>query len=144
MECGGHADCNDCSMTLTKRMSDRTLEFSTAVITEFRRMQPVDDAEYVLWTELLKTQKGLATNTAESAGAQSRKDFTQKFHIALKEAREALQLLRLLHRICPQRQRELATLIRQCDEITAILVASLKTAKLNQARERGLGRNQRE
>ena len=130
-------------MTPTKRMSERTLEFSAAVITEFRRMQPVDEAESVVWTELLKTQKGLATNTAESAGAQSRKDFTQKFHIALKEAREALQLLRLLHRICPQRQRELTTLTRQCDEITAILVASLKTAKRNQARER-LGRDRRD
>ena len=124
-------------------MSERTLEFSTAVITEFRRLMPADEAEHVLWTELLKTQKGLAANTAESAGAQSRKDFTQKFHIALKEAREAFQLLRLLHRICPQRQRELATLIRQCDEITAVLVASLKTAKRNQARER-LGRNGRD
>jgi hypothetical protein len=40
-----------------------------------------------------------------------------------------MQLLRLLHRICPARQPELTTLIRQCDEITAILVASLKTAK---------------
>jgi four helix bundle protein len=116
-------------MTNMKRMSDRTLEFSAAVVAEFRRVRPADDAEYVLWTELLKTQKGLAANTAESGGAQSRRDFALKFQIALKEAREAMQLLRLLHRICSARQPELTTLIRQCDEITAILVASLKTAK---------------
>jgi four helix bundle protein len=119
-------------MSHLKPMSVRTFEFSTAVITEFRRLRPADEAEHVLWTELLKTQKGLAANTAESGGAQSRRDFTQKFQIALKEAREALQLLRLIQRISPHRQRDLDSLVRQCDEIISILVASLKAAKRNQ------------
>ena len=77
-------------------MRDRTFEFGCAVIEEFRRVRPVDEAEAVLWSELLKTQKSLATNSAESDGAQSRRDFTLKFQIALKEARESFQLLRML------------------------------------------------
>jgi four helix bundle protein len=123
-------------MDTLKPMSVRTFEFSAAVITEFRRIKPADEAEQILWTELLKTQKGLAANTAESRGAQSRRDLALKFQIALKEAREALQLLRLIRRISPHRHRELDRLVDQCDQIVAILVASLKTSKRNQVVEK--------
>jgi four helix bundle protein len=112
-----------------KPMRDRTFEFGSAVIAEFRRTRPADEAEQILWSELLKTQKSLATNTAESDGAQSRKDFALKFQIGLKEARECFQLLRLLGRICPDRRMQLAALLRQCDEVIAVLVASLKTTR---------------
>jgi four helix bundle protein len=112
-----------------KPMRDRTFEFSAAVVLEYRRLKAADEAEQILWTELLKTQKALAANTAESEGAQSRRDFAHKFQIALKEARECFQLLRLLGRICPDRRQQLAALLRQCDEIIAILVASLKTTR---------------
>jgi hypothetical protein len=64
-------------------MRDRTFEFSSAVIAEFRRLKPADEAEQILWQELLKTQKAPATNTAESDGAHSRKDFALKVHIAI-------------------------------------------------------------
>ena len=116
-------------MSTLKPMRDRTFEFGSAVIAEFRRLKPADEAELILWQELLKTQKALATNTAESDGAHSRKDFALKFQIALKEGRECFQLLRLLGRICPDRRLELARLMKECDEIIAILVSSLKTAK---------------
>jgi four helix bundle protein len=121
-----------------KPMRDRTFEFSSAVIAEFRRLKPTDEAEQILWQELLKTQKALATNTAESDGAHSRKDFALKFQIALKEGRECFQLLRLLGRICPSRRLQLAALLKQCDEIIAILVSSLKTAKRNAGSSRRL------
>jgi four helix bundle protein len=119
-----------------KPMRDRTFAFSSAVIAEFRRLKPADEAEQILWQELLKTQKALATNTAESDGAHSRKDFALKFQIALKESRECFQLLRLLGRISPNRRMQLATLLKECDEIIAILVSSLKTAKRNADRGR--------
>jgi four helix bundle protein len=110
-------------------MRERTLEFGQAVILEYRRVRAADEAEQILWLELLKTQKSLATNTAESDGAQSRKDFALKFQIGLKESRECFQLLRLLSRICPERRQPLAALMKQCDEIIAILVSSLKTTR---------------
>jgi four helix bundle protein len=119
-------------MTDLKPMRDRTFEFGCAVVEEFRRQEPFDEAEGILWSELLKTQKSLAANTAESQGGQTRKDFLSKFQIALKEAREAFQLLRLLKATSPNRSRQLDMLLRQCDEIIAILVASLKTGRRNE------------
>ena len=79
--------------------------------------------------ELLKTQKARAANSAESDAAHSRKDFALKFQISLKESRECFQLLRLLRRICPDHTAQLTSLLKQCDEIIAILVSSLWTAK---------------
>ena len=118
-----------------QRMSVRTLELQRAVIDASRRMPPQDGAEHGLWDELLKTQRSLANNSAESDGTQSRIDFIQKFHICLKEGRESLQLLRALIHAVPTRALELRALEKACDEIVAILVTSLKTAKANQKAE---------
>ncbi len=89
-QCGGIRLVASTAMPHLKPMRDRTFEFSSAVIAEFRRLKPADEAEQILWQELLKTQKALATNTAESDGAHSRKDFALKFQIALKEGARVL------------------------------------------------------
>jgi four helix bundle protein len=119
-----------------KRMRDRTYELECGVIAEFRRKKPSDDAERTLWDELLSAQTSLAANSAESDGTQSRKDFIQKFQIALKEARESFQLLRLRKQSCPERSLQLSALLAQCNEVIAILVTSLKTAKRREAADR--------
>ena len=90
-----------------RRMRDRTFDLHRAIVKEFRRVHPADDAERVLWHELLRTATSIATNSAESDGAQSRREFVMKFQITLKEAREALQLLRLLRDCCANRDRQL-------------------------------------
>jgi four helix bundle protein len=116
-------------------MSIRTSELQCAVIDEFRQITPGDLAEHDLWRDLLKTVRALANNAAESGGTQSRQDFIQKFHICLKESKECLQILTALMHACPGRAIQLQKLWAACDEITAILVASLKTAKANQQRD---------
>ena len=118
-----------------KKMSERALDFGVAVVEEFRRCRPVDEAEHITWMELLKTQKSLVTNTAEADGAHSRRDFGLKFQISLKEAKEASQLLRLLVRTTPGRRRELEALLSRCNEIVAILTTSLKTVRANEKRD---------
>jgi four helix bundle protein len=115
-----------------KPMPVRTSELQCAVIDEFRRVPPVDQAEVQLWDELLKTVRSLADNAGESHGTQSRRDFIQKFHVCLKEAREGLQLFKALIHATPARAKELKRLESQCNEIVAILVSSLKTAKANE------------
>ena len=130
-------------MDQLKRMSVRTSELQCAVIDEFRRITPADIAERGLWEELLKSVRALANNSAESGGAQSRQDFIQKFHICLKESKECLQLLAALTHACPDRAIQLRKLWKASDEITAILVSSLKTAKANEEAEKRTGRRNR-
>ena len=123
-------------MSSLKRMSERTRDLQCAVIDEFRARKPADDAEAVLWHELLRAQTSLATNSAESDGAHSGPDFILKFQIALKEARESFQLLKLLKHACPDRRPRLDALLKQCDETIAILVSSLRTAKTNEEKRK--------
>jgi four helix bundle protein len=122
-------------MSNLKRMSQRTSELQCAVIDAYRHAPNSDAAEKGLWEELLKTVRGLADNSAESDGTQTRKDFIHKFHTCLKEGKEALQLLRALIHATPARSLELRRLENACDEIVAILVTSLKTAKANAEKE---------
>jgi four helix bundle protein len=119
-------------MSHQKRMSVRTSELQCAVIDEYRRATIKDDAERGLWIELLKSVRSLANNSAESGGSQSRQDFIQKFHLCLKEGREILQLLAALIHASPNQAFQLEQLARACDQIVAILVTSLKTAKANE------------
>jgi four helix bundle protein len=91
-----------------------------------RREQPT-----VRKRQLEKGGTSIGANVAESKSAQSRADFISKFEIALKEARETDYWLRVLKETEPLLADEVGVLIGECWQITAILVASVKTAKRN-------------
>jgi four helix bundle protein len=70
------------------------------------------------------------TNYEEARGAESRADFVHKVRIALKEVRETHYWLALAESagyVDPQR---VAPMLREADELAAILTASAKTARL--------------
>jgi four helix bundle protein len=117
-----------------KKMSERAFEFGCHLVDEFRRGSIVDDAERLIWRELLKAGTSVGANTSESTGAHSDSDFIAKFQIALKEGKEALFWLQLLKHARPDRGAPVDALRRECDEIVSILVASLRTAKANARR----------
>jgi four helix bundle protein len=72
-----------------------SFEFSLQIIKLYRQL--VDQKEYVLSKQLLKSGTSIGANVEESVAAQSRKDFVNKMSIAAKEARETRYWLRLLH-----------------------------------------------
>jgi four helix bundle protein len=74
-------------MTEHKRTSERAFEFDCHLIDEFRLRLVTDEAERIIWRELLKAGTSVGANTSESAGAQSPADFISKFQIALKEGK---------------------------------------------------------
>jgi four helix bundle protein len=114
-----------------KKTSERAFEFGCHLIDEFRRRQAADDAERLIWRELLKAGTSVGANTSESDGAQSSADFIAEFQISLKEGKESLFWLRLLKHTRPDRGLHVDVLQRECNEIVSILVASLRTAKAN-------------
>jgi four helix bundle protein len=111
---------------------------------DFRRKRPADDAERLIWRELLKAGTSVGANASESGGAQSDSDFIAKFQIALKEGKESRFWLRLLKHASPDRGLPVDALIRECDEIVSILVTSLRTAKANAAARRAQAKQNRE
>lgn len=67
----------------------------------------------------------------EAQGGQSRADFISKVSIARKEARETLYWLRLLTACSIVPESRLKDLIRESNELVAILTAIIKTASAN-------------
>ena len=70
-------------------------------------------------------------NISEAQFAQSQADFITKFHIALKEANETKNWLFLLNCNNAFITNEYESISNDCNEIIAILVASLNTSKNN-------------
>ena len=67
----------------------------------------------------------------EAQFAQSTADFINKMYVALKEANETQYWLNLLHDNKYINDEHYINLINQCRELTAMLVAIIKTSKSN-------------
>jgi four helix bundle protein len=79
--------------------------------------------------QLVSSATSVGANVAEARSAQSRADFINKLEIALKEARESDYWLAVLYRADSRPSEELRKWMDEIDQITAMLVASVKTAK---------------
>ena len=87
--------------------------------------------------QVLRSGTSVMANIGESQYAQSRADFISKLHISLKEANESNKWLLLLERKGCLTPREYESIRKDCDELIAMLTASIKTAKSNLEKEKG-------
>ncbi|MDH3291856.1 MAG: four helix bundle protein [Gemmatimonadota bacterium] len=107
-------------------LEDRLIDFGAAVCGALRRL-PKDLVGSHLSRQLARSATSPAANYAEARGAESRRDFVHKMQICLKELRETGVWLELLHR--RDGADGVGGLKGECDELTAIFVSSIKTAK---------------
>ena len=78
--------------------------------------------------QLIRSATAPAAIYAEARAAESRRDFVHKMQIALKELRESAVWLQYMKELAPDGSR-CQSLAQECGELTAIFVASLKTAR---------------
>ena len=104
--------------------------FAGGVVLLCRR--PDDAAAKHIARQLLRAATGGGANYEEARGAESRADFIHKVGIANKELREALYWLRLTEEAL-MADGDLAALVREADELVAILTTSINTAKAHDA-----------
>jgi four helix bundle protein len=81
--------------------------------------------------QLIRSGASIGANANEARGAESRADFIHKMGIALKEARETAYWLGFVQQAGIVSDPTLAELREECDELIAILVKSVTTAKRN-------------
>ena len=86
-----------------------------------------------LCNQLLRAGTSIGANNAEATNAISKADFKSKSYIALKEARESLYWIDLLHRNDYLNDIQYQSIYADCEELVKILVVRCK--KLDQ----GLG-----
>lgn len=87
-----------------------------------------------LCNQLLRAGTSIGANNAEACNAISKADFKSKSFIALKEARESLYWIELLHRNDYLDDKQFQSIYNDCEELVRILVARCK--KLNQYTDR--------
>lgn len=83
--------------------------------------------------QLIRSSASIGANANEARGAESRADFIHKMGIALKEARETAYWLAFVESAGIVSDSGLLSLRTECDELIAILVKSVTTAKRNAA-----------
>ncbi len=81
--------------------------------------------------QLIRCGTSPAANYAEARAAESRKDFIHKMRLCLKELRETLVWLRFLRRFEIGMADELDPAVQESNELIAIFVKSIATAKRN-------------
>lgn len=84
----------------------------------------------VLCNQLLRSGTSIGANNAEACNAISKADFKSKSFIALKEARESLYWLDLLHRNNYLTDTQYQSIYADCEELVKVLVHRLK--KINE------------
>ena len=110
-------------------LRDKSYAFAIQAV-KLSQFLVADSKEFVLSKQILRSGTSIGANIRESEFAASKKDFTHKLTIALKEANETEYWLMLLHDTNYLKTNEFNQLQSLCKELIAMLVSSIKTAKV--------------
>ena len=83
--------------------------------------------EYVISKQILRSGTSIGANLAEAECAISRKDFTSKIYIALKECSETKYWLELLFEAGYINQKSFSSIYSDCMDLFRMLSATTKT-----------------
>ncbi len=86
--------------------------------------------------QLVRCCTAPVANYAEALGAESRRDFIHKMKLGLKELRESQTWLRYSQRMRLVSAEAVEPNVRECDELIAIFVVSIRTAEKNLSESR--------
>lgn len=114
---------------MTSMIEEKSVDFALRIIKLSRYLN--DRNEYVLSKQILRSGTSIGANIAEAVYARSSADFLSKRTIALCEARETAYWLLLLHESGCITDVQYTSLKKDCEELIAIMVSSIKTIKEN-------------
>ncbi len=107
---------------------EKSLDFAVRIVKLYNYLKE-DKKEYIISKQLMRSGTSIGANISEAVKGQSRKDFTAKIYIALKEANETSYWLELLRRTEYLSEKEYVSLNEDLREIIKILMATTKTLK---------------
>ncbi len=109
-------------------LRNKSFQFSIRIV-NLSKFLIAEHREYVLSKQILRSGTSIGANIAESKQGQSDPDFINKLPIALKEASETEYWLELLEATNYITAAQADSLISDCNELKAMLIASIKTKK---------------
>lgn len=112
-------------------LQERLIDFAVRIIGVVEAL-PSNRIGNHIASQLARSGTSPAPNYGEAQGAESRNDFIHKMKVSLKELREThVWLLMIQRKPLIEPAEKLAPIIAECDELIAIFVSSINTAKEN-------------
>ncbi|MGB0347691.1 MAG: four helix bundle protein [Balneolaceae bacterium] len=115
-------------MSKDNLIQTKSFDFSLMIIELYKSL--VDQREFVISKQLLRSGTSIGANIEEAIAAQSRKDFIHKLSISNKEARETKYWLRLLKK-STLTYIDVTNQLDEIQQIINILTSIIKTTKEN-------------
>ena len=107
---------------------EKSFEFSLIIIQLYKKM--IEQNEYVLSKQLLRSGTSIGANIEEATAGISKKDFIAKMSISSKEAREARYWLRLIEK-SDLVKIDVKKELEQVEDLINILTSIVKTSQKN-------------
>ncbi len=111
-----------------KVLLERVSNFAMNIIRLSDKL-PKSPAGFAIASQVIRSATSIGANIVEAQDASSIKDFTHKLSISLREARETSYWLTVIKKATLLNESEIEKDIKECDELIAILVTSIKSSK---------------
>jgi four helix bundle protein len=115
----------------TQELKNRTFEFGIRVITAVEALPKIETAK-ILERQLLRAGTSVGANYRAAGRARSQADFISKLGIVEEECDESAYWTEVILARKLLRRVQLKNLLAEADELLAITVASIKTARRRQ------------
>ena len=108
----------------------RSFLYSLRAIKLYHALQAAKDgAGWVIGKQFLRAATSIGANIEEAQAGETRADFVHKYGVAQKEARETIYWLGLLAEGAIVPTRRLTPLMKETEEIYAVITAIIRNAK---------------
>ncbi len=107
---------------------EKSFEFAKRTINLYKYLSD-DKKEYVLSKQLLRSGTSIGANIVEAQYGISKKEFTAKMYIALKECAETIYWIELIYHSDYISEKEYNSIKTDCDELRKILSSITKSSK---------------
>lgn len=110
----------------------RSFGYALRAIKLYRFLQASNDgAAWVVGKQFLRAATSIGANIEEAQAGETKADFIHKYGVAQKEANECLYWLLLIGELAMVRRRRLQPLVKETEEIYAVITAIILKAKRN-------------
>lgn len=110
-------------------IQEKSYSFALRIIKLYKFL--IENKEYVLSRQVLRSGTSIGANVEESIGCHSKKDFLAKYSIIYKEARETHYWLRLLKDGGYLNEALSQSILNDCEQLLKIIGSIQKTLKSN-------------
>ena len=111
-------------------LEDRLVRFAATTCELGNRLPRTPLGQHVA-LQLARCSTSTFANYGEVQSAESRRDFIHKLGISLKELRETRTWLKFINKMALSPTEPVGPVLRECDELLAILSTSIRTARRN-------------